>query len=117
MTTADDEGLQRLQDRMAMRRGFESYDIADYVVRASIDRALTKQMRTADGQPLTDGMRVWTNDLEAGTVDLSQLDFEWHNNETRWVPWFDVIVESRKRGVSQSDDRVAVRHPFSGNIA
>ena len=82
---------------------------------------LIRKMKTADRQPIRDGLRVFTNNLDRGVVDLSDLDFEYHSGEKRWVPWFDVLVDTDYKGqpyterVSQSDDRVATR--FEGRNA
>ncbi|KRD08593.1 hypothetical protein ASE48_08495 [Mycobacterium sp. Root265] len=78
---------------------------------------------TADGVRITQGMRVWTNNLDHGTVDLSRAEYEWHGPEGRYVLWFDVNVDTTYKGaaVSQRDylshDRVAVNHPFTGRKA
>ncbi|AEL17869.1 hypothetical protein TRIXIE_91 [Mycobacterium phage Trixie] len=78
--------------------------------------------KTADGKPIGQGMRVFTNNLDRGTVDLSAACFEWHAMENRYVLWFDVWVDTDYRGntvptkrVQQSDDRVATR--FEGKAA
>lgn len=76
---------------------------------------------TADRKPITEGMRVFTNNLDRGTVDLSRATYEWHGPENRWVLWFDVIAEFDYKGnpsterVMQSHDRVATR--FNGKPA
>ena len=81
---------------------------------------------TADRKPLTHGMRVFTNNLDRGTVDLGvdggrEATYEWHAGERRWVLWFDVVCEVNYKGepsserVMQSDDRVATR--FEGRDA
>lgn len=69
---------------------------------------------TADRVKIVEGLRVWTNDLEAGAVTLADADYEWNGSEGRYVLWFRVILDERPndRGVLQSDDRVATRHPF-----
>ncbi|ADB93785.1 hypothetical protein REDROCK_92 [Mycobacterium phage RedRock] len=79
--------------------------------------------RTAFGQTLTQGTRVFTNNLDRGTVDLTNACFEWHAGENRYVLWFDVWVDTDYRGetldtprrVMQSDDRVTTR--FQGKAA
>lgn len=78
-----------------------------------------EQVLTADGVPITDGLRVWTNDLESGVITLDHADFEWHGPEERYVLWFRVIRDDMPddRGCLQSDHRVATRHPFSGRTA
>ncbi|AGS82774.1 hypothetical protein ANNAL29_93 [Mycobacterium phage AnnaL29] len=77
--------------------------------------------KTADGKPIFEGMRVFTNNLDRGVVDLSNACFEWHAGENRYVLWFDVWVDTNYRGetasqrVMQSDDRVTTR--FQGKAA
>jgi hypothetical protein len=115
------KSLREMQDWMAMRRGFASYDVADAQVRGGIDTALAAPVKSADRKVLSDGTRVFTNNLDRGVVDLSRLDYEWHHGEKRWVPWFDVIVDTNYKGephserVLQSDDRVTTR--FEGRSA
>lgn len=76
---------------------------------------------TADRKPITDGMRVFTNNLDRGVVDLSHAEYEWHGGEERYVLWFDVLLDTSYKGEPmtgrelQSDDRVATR--FEGKDA
>ena len=76
---------------------------------------------TADRQPIKQGMRVFTNNLDRGTVDLDRATYEWHPGENRWVLWFKVICDTSYKGEPmntsylQSDDRVATR--FEGRNA
>ena len=78
-------------------------------------------VRTANGAPITEGLRVFTNNLDRGTVDMSRATYEWHGPEGRWVLWFDVTLDTSYKGepttgsTSQSDDRVATR--FEGKTA
>ena len=83
-------------------------------------------VRTADGKPIVHGMRVFTNNLDRGVVDLTGdltgrgANYEWHGVEKRWVLWFEVVcsedykgnayAEGRAGWVLQSDDRVATRY-------
>lgn len=78
-----------------------------------------ERVLTADRVEITDGLRVWTNDLEAGFIDLGDAEFEWHGGESRYVLWFRVIRDDKPgdRGVLQSHDRVSTRHPFSREVA
>lgn len=78
-----------------------------------------ERVLTADKVEITDGLRVWTNDLEKGAITLEDAEYEWHGPENRYVLWFRVLRDDRPedRGVLQSDDRVATRHPFSREIA
>lgn len=68
---------------------------------------------TADRKPIVDGLRVFTNNLDHGVIDLSGAEFEWNGSENRYVLWFEVVVDTTFRGdptaqrVMQSDDRVA----------
>ena len=76
---------------------------------------------TADGKPVVDGLRVFTNNLDRGVVDLSRANYEWHGVENRYVLWFDVQLDTSYKGEPksgrelQSDDRVATR--FEGKDA
>ena len=78
-------------------------------------------VRTADGVEIRQGLRVFTNNLDRGSIDLSRADFEWNGSEGRYVLWFDVVLDTSYRGVPttgrelQSDDRVATR--FEGRSA
>lgn len=80
-----------------------------------------EQVKTDDGAVLADGLRVFTNNLDRGVVDLSRAEYEWHAGESRYVLWFDVRVDTTYDGktvdreVQQSDDRVATR--FDGRAA
>lgn len=66
------------------------------------------------------GLRVFTNNLDKGTVDLSRAEWKWHHGEQVHHLWFDVDVDTNYRGESvtqqcaQSDDRVTTR--FEGVI-
>ena len=77
---------------------------------------------TTDGVQIVQGLRVFTNNLDTGTVDLSRASYDWHGPEDRWQLWFDVIVDHDYRGNPveghrelQSDCRVATR--FQGREA
>lgn len=76
---------------------------------------------TADRQLIVEGLRVFTNNLDRGVIDLSRADYEWHGPEGRWVLWFDVVLDTDYKGQPttgremQSDDRVATR--FEGKAA
>lgn len=77
---------------------------------------------TADGVEITHGLRVFTNNLDRGTVDLSgHANWEWYPSEKRYHLWFYVNVDTKYDGTqaksrySQSDDRVATR--FEGKRA
>jgi hypothetical protein len=76
---------------------------------------------TANGVPIVDGLRVFTNNLDRGVVDLSRANYEWNGVENRYVLWFDVLVDTTYKGEPtssrdlQSDDRVATR--FEGKDA
>lgn len=78
-------------------------------------------VRTADGRLIEDGLRVFTNNLDRGVVDMSRAEYEWNASENRYVLWFDVLVDTTYKGeptssrVMQSDDRVATR--FEGKAA
>ncbi|WP_396909974.1 hypothetical protein [Mycolicibacterium sp.] len=76
---------------------------------------------TADRQRITQGLRVFTNNLDRGTVDLTDARWEWHGPENRYHLWFYVDVDTNYKGepvtqrYSQADDRVATR--FEGKAA
>lgn len=82
-------------------------------------------VKTADGVPITHGMRVFTNNLDRGVIDLLDevrpATYEWHGPENRWVLWFEVRCFENYKGeastssVLQSHDRVARR--FNGKEA
>jgi len=72
---------------------------------------------TADRVEIVQGLRVFTNNLDRGTVDLSRAEWEWHGPEGKHHLWFDVVTEFDYKGnrsggarVMQSDDRVATRY-------
>jgi hypothetical protein len=53
-------------------------------------------MRTADGVEIVDGLRVWTNDIETGTVDLvfrggAQVEVNQNTGAEEW--WFYVNLD------------------------
>ena len=81
----------------------------------------TDAVHTADGVDIRQGLRVFTNNLDRGTIDLSRANYEWHPVEARYVLWFDVVLDTSYKGEPktgrelQSDDRVATR--FDGKIA
>lgn len=72
-------------------------------------------MQTTDGVPITQGLRVWTNNVRRAVVDLD-YGTPWQENG-EW--WFYVHEERGDdggvpyRGVLQSESRVATRHPFT----
>ncbi|WKW87308.1 hypothetical protein SEA_CHARGERPOWER_93 [Mycobacterium phage Chargerpower] len=80
-----------------------------------------ERVLTADRREIVPGMRVFTNNLDRGVVDLSRAEFEWHAGENRYHLWFDVLVDTDYRGNTvsrrdmQSDDRVATQ--FQGKAA
>jgi hypothetical protein len=108
--------MMDVQDKMAYQRYGKSFADVEATDREAIERALAQPIKSADRQVLSQGVRVFTNNLDRGTVDLSDLDYEWHAGEKRWVPWFDVLVDIDYKGnlsadkVLQSDDRVATRY-------
>jgi hypothetical protein len=71
--------------------------------------------RTADGVLITEGLRVWTNDLERGHISLAEAGYETNQNTGDKTLWFHVIRRPGDRGVLQSSDRVATR--FQGKSA
>lgn len=71
--------------------------------------------RTADGVLITEGLRVWTNDLERGHISLAEAGYETNQNTGDKTLWFHVIRRLGDRGVLQSSDRVATR--FQGKPA
>jgi hypothetical protein len=77
---------------------------------------------TTDGVQIVQGLRVFTNNLDRGTIDLARASFDWHEPEQRWQLWFDVILDHDYKDnpvISQielqSDCRVATR--FDGKDA
>lgn len=77
--------------------------------------------RTVDGVEITDGLRVFTNNLDRGVVDLTMATWEWHGPEKTYHLWFYVNVDTKYTGEPvqerylQSDDRVVTR--FEGQMA
>lgn len=113
---------ERVLNQMAYGRYRVSYADADETQQQVIRAELAKPVRSADRRILVHGeTRVFTNNLDRGVVDLSDLSYEWHAGENRWVPWFDVICDHDYKGnpssekIMQSDDRVAVC--FNGKSA
>jgi hypothetical protein len=116
MFITNQQVLDRVRDKMAYGRYHVSYADATYEQRSTIDRRISRPVCSSDGVVLVHNeTRVYTNNLDRGVVDLSDLSFEWNPNESRWVPWFDVQVDTDYKGnptsekVMQSDDRVATR--------
>lgn len=76
---------------------------------------------TANRIPIVDGMRVFTNNLDRGTIDLSDAEWEWNGSEGKYHLWFHVNVDINYSGEAchtrylQSDDRVVTR--FEGKVA
>jgi hypothetical protein len=104
------------RDKMAYQRYGVKFEDTTAEQRDRIAAALERPIKSADRQPLSNGTRVFTNNLDTGVVDLSRLEYEWHAGEKRFVPWFDVVIDHDYKGqpasgrVLQSDDRVAVRY-------
>jgi hypothetical protein len=67
--------------------------------------------RTANGVPITEGLAVWTSDLERATVVTLDGSFE-EGGET----WFYVSTAVSSRSLA-SESRVTTRHPFTGEKA
>lgn len=74
-------------------------------------------MKTANGVTIEQGLRVWTNDLERGWVDLEYRDPWFEGEGSRREGWFYVQVHGELRRVIQSESRVSTRHPFTGEKA
>lgn len=81
----------------------------------------TRTARTVNGVPIVNGLRVFTNNLDRGTVDLSKAFWEWHGPEGVYHFWFDVTLDTDYEGnpmignTLQSDDRVITI--FEGKVA
>jgi len=74
---------------------------------------------TVDGKQIVQGLRVFTNNLDRGWIDLSSATYDWHEPEQRWQLWFDVwidhtwdgkVVTSQGKREMQSDCRVVTRY-------
>ena len=71
---------------------------------------------TVDGIEIVDGLRVFTNNLDLGTVDLTRATWEWHGSEGKHHLWFHVKCDTSYKGepmdsgYQQSDDRVITRY-------
>lgn len=74
-----------------------------------------EKVLTVDRVEIVDGLRVYTNNLDQGVIDLSRAEYEWHEGERRYVLWFDVKLDTNYKGEPttgremQSDDRVITR--------
>lgn len=75
------------------------------------------QVFTTDGVQIVQGLRVFTNNLDRGTIDLARASYDWHEPEQRWQLWFDVVLDHDHKDnpiISQielqSDCRVATRY-------
>jgi len=77
------------------------------------------EVRTADGEEIVDGMWVWTNDLEAGFVDLQTKkpykETNYNNSPPTEEWWF--YVNTDRGYVLQSETRVSTRHLRTGKKA
>lgn len=62
---------------------------------------------TADGVLITDGLRVWTNDLKPGAVILASA---W--KESNGVVWFHIRMDDGEKGMADGE-RMATVHPFT----
>lgn len=81
--------------------------------RLGLDWEITTSERTADGKEIVQGLRVFTNNLDRGTIDLSRAS--WSNGRgDRKSLWFDVLHDDGGR-TSQNAERVATR--FQGENA
>lgn len=76
---------------------------------------LTGDERTADGVAIAEGLRVWTNDGQRGTIALDDAEFETNQNTGEHTLWFRVVRSPGDRGLWQSSDRVTTR--FKGEPA
>ena len=79
---------------------------------------------TVDGKQIVQGLRVFTNNLDRGWIDLSSATYDWHEPEQRWQLWFNVHLDHDYKGnpiagldklEMQSDCRVVTR--FEGKNA
>jgi hypothetical protein len=71
-------------------------------------------MRTADGVPIVDGLRVWDYNLDRGVVDLSNA-----RRMVQYVPsdgWFDVRLDGGGKSLMNAE-RVVTRHPVTRETA
>ena len=80
------------------------------------------QVFTTDGVQIVQGLRVFTNNLDRGTINLERGSYEWHGPEDRWQLWFEVVLDHDYKGNAvtgqselQSDCRVTTR--FDGRDA
>lgn len=82
-----------------------------------IDRSekIDRVERTANGVAIQDELRVWTNDLETGWIDLGDAGYETNQNTGEKTLWFRVRLDRdpNGRGVLQSSDRVSTVNPFT----
>jgi hypothetical protein len=75
--------------------------------------------KTADGVEIVQGLRVFTNDLDAGYIDLNR-GVTWEENQNpshpnfgTKTPWFYVVLDKDPsgRGKEMTPDRVGTVHP------
>lgn len=92
----------------------------DGVYRKAFD-PVRDRARTVDNKQIVDGLRVFTNNLDRGVIDLDGAEWEWHGGERKYHLWFKVKCHTGFAGDSidttytQSDDRVVTR--YSGEDA
>lgn len=86
----------------------ESQFVSDPDGAARVRMTSDPRFRMATGELITDGVRVWDNDLRSGTVSfaLSGVD------RPHWDGWFYTLTDNGGRGLSNGE-RMTTRHPFT----
>jgi len=59
-------------------------------------------------QSIVDGLKVWTNDLDLGTVDLAVSGVD----RPHWDGWFRLVMDGGGTSLANGE-RMAVLHPFT----
>jgi hypothetical protein len=85
-------------------------DLRGFDAISEAERETDARFRTDDGVLIVDGLRVWDNGLNAGTVAFAETG---RSYATCWNGWFRVRRD--KGGHSLMDrQRLSTRHPFTG---
>lgn len=89
-----------------------SLDMRGFAELAEADAETDARFLTGDRVPvrITDGLRVWDNDLRSGAVDFAETG---RMSRLYWDGWFYVRRDDGKGWDLVNGERMAVRHPFT----